>query len=136
MSGLINLISEYSSRLAILPILALMNVIITIIIHYINSKKILKYLPSLIIGVAALIIGFYSISIFNTPMGLNTSWIAIFLGATSLVGICVGFIIDLMTSIKLNMKFNGNNKDDILENSSNGKNYFRARRKNKRKKND
>ena len=58
MSGLINLISEYSSRLAILPILALMNVIITIIIHYINSKKILKYLPSLIIGVAALIIGF------------------------------------------------------------------------------
>ena len=69
-------------------------------------------------------------------MGLNTSWIAIFLGATSLVGICVGFIIDLITSIKLNMKFNGNNKNDILENSSNGKNYFRARRKNKRKKND
>ncbi|WP_311492887.1 hypothetical protein [uncultured Anaerococcus sp.] len=103
MSGIINLISEYSPRLAILPILALMNVIITFIIHFVNSKKILKFLPSLIIGIGALIIGIYSVTIFNSPMGLNTAWIAIFLGATSLIGICFGFIIDLAMSIRKNM---------------------------------
>ena len=105
MSGIINLISEYSSRLAILPILALMNVIITVIIHFINKRKILKFLPSIIIGIVALIIGIYSISIFNSPRGLNTAWISVFLASAALVGICVGFIIDLIISIRKNYIF-------------------------------
>lgn len=132
MSGLINLISEYSSRLAILPILVLMNVIITIIIHFINRKKILKFLPSLIIGIAALVIGIYSITIFNTPMGLNTAWIAVFLGSAALVGLCVGFIIDLITSIKKKMSLTmENSTGDDLNYSSTDK-EFKAKRKRKR----
>lgn len=132
MSGLINLISEYSSRLAILPILALMNVIITVIIHFINKKKILKFLPSLIIGIAALVIGIYSVSIFNSPMGLNTAWIAVFLGTAALVGICVGFIIDLLTSIRKNMGLNVNDKAGNDFKSSTGDKTFKAKRKRKR----
>lgn len=132
MSGLINLISEYSSRLAILPILVLMNVIITIIIHFINKKKILKFLPSLIIGIAALVVGIYSITIFNTPMGLNTAWIAVFLGSAALVGICVGFIIDLMISIRKNMGLVGDNpSSDRIEYSAANK-KFKAKRKRKK----
>lgn len=128
MSGLINLISEYSSRLAILPILVLMNVIITVIIHFINSKKILKFLPSLIIGIVALIVGIYSIAIFNSPLGLNTAWIAVFLASTALVGICVGFIIDLILSIRKNMGYEQkvNNK---VQPHINNKKTFKAKRK-------
>lgn len=132
MSGLINLISEYSSRLAILPILVLMNVIITIIIHFINKKKILKFLPSLIIGIAALVVGIYSITIFNTPMGLNTAWIAVFLGSAALVGICVGFIIDFLMSIRKNMGLAGDNStSDRIKYSATDKN-FKAKRKRKK----
>ncbi len=128
MSGLINLISEYSSRLAILPILVLMNVIITVIIHFINSKKILKFLPSLIIGIVALIVGIYSITIFNSPLGLNTAWIAVFLASTALVGICVGFIIDLILSIRKNMGYEQKVNNKAQTHINNNK-TFKAKRK-------
>lgn len=130
MSGLINLLSEYSSRLAILPILVLMNVIITIIIYFINRKKILKFLPSLIIGIVALVVGIYSITIFNTPMGLNTAWIAVFLGSAALVGICLCFIIDLIASIRQNMGFIEKNTDRTTYSADD--NTFKAKRKRKK----
>lgn len=128
MSGLINLISEYSSRLAILPVLAMMNAIITIIIYFINSKKILKFIPSFIIGIVALIVGIYSITIFNSPMGLNTAWIAVFLGSSSLVGICVGFTIDLITSVKNDMGIDSKSKNNVNKYFGSQK-KFRAKRK-------
>lgn len=129
MSGLINLISEYSSRLAILPILVLMNVIVTVIIHFINNKKILKFLPSFILGIVAIVIGIYSISIFHTPMGLNTAWIAVFLGTAALVGICVCFIIDLIYSIKKNTGLEVKARDENLSNKFGGQKRFKAKRK-------
>lgn len=129
MSGLINLLSEYSSRLAILPILALMNVILTVIIHFINSKKILKFLPSLIIGAVALAIGVYSITIFNRPMGLNMAWIAVFLGSTSLVGICSCFIIDLLVSIRTYMGFEPKSSVNKPINHRSFQKTFKAKRK-------
>lgn len=132
MSGLINLISEYSSRLAILPILVLMNVIITVIIHFINRKKIFKFLPSLLIGIGALVVGIYSITIFNTPMGLNTAWIAVFLGTAALVGICVCFIIDLITSIRKNMGFSTEKSPNDNIKYSTGDKEFKAKRRRKK----
>lgn len=132
MTGLINLISEYSSRLAILPILVLMNVIITVIIHFINNRKILKFLPSLIVGIVAVIIGIYSISIFHTPMGLNTAWIAVFLGTAALVGICVCFIIDLIYSIKKNMGLEVRPRDINNRNTFRSNKGFKAKRKRKK----
>ena len=121
MTGLINLISEYSSRLAILPILVVMNIIITVIIHFINNKKILKYLPSIIIGLASLVIGLYSVSIFSSPRGLNTAWIAVFLASSALVGIFTGLIIDLLISLGKNL--------DYERKTTNKKTNFRAKRK-------
>lgn len=136
MSGLINLISEYSSRLAILPILAFMNVIITVIIHFINNRKIIKFIPSFIIGIVAILIGIYSITIFHTPMGLNIAWIAVFLGATALVGICVCFIIDLVYSIKKNMGIEDSQKEFKFANKLNSEKTFKAKRKRKKGKSD
>ena len=136
MSGIINLISEYSSRLAILPILALMNVIITVIIHFINKRKILKFLPSIIIGIVALIIGIYSISIFNSPMGLNTAWIAVFLASAALVGICVGFIIDLITSIRKNMGREVDIKEKANLEQASSKKTFKAKSRRTKGNND
>lgn len=121
MTGLINLISEYSSRLAILPILAVINIIITVIIHFINNKKILKYLPSIIIGLASLGIGIYSVSIFSSPRGLNTAWIAVFLATSALVGIFTGLIIDLLISLGKNLEYERKN--------TNKKTNFKAKRK-------
>lgn len=132
MSGLINLISEYSARLAILPILAFMNVIITVIIHFINSKKILKFLPSFILGVVALVIGIYSITIFHTPMGLNTAWIAVFLATAALVGICVCFIIDLIYSIRKNMGIEENKAESDHYKKFRSQKNFKAKRKRKK----
>ena len=136
MSGIINLISEYSSRLAILPILALMNVIITVIIHFINKRKILKFLPSIIIGIVALIIGIYSISIFNSPMGLNTAWISVFLASAALVGICVGFIIDLITSIRKNMGREVDIREKANHEQAGSKKTFKAKRRRTKGNND
>lgn len=125
MSGLINLISEFSSSLFILPILVLMNVIITIIIYFINNRKILKYLPSIIIGVVSILVGIYSIAIFTSPMGLNTAWIAIFLMTTTIVGIATGFIIDLFISIRSNLGLN----NEIVKESISKQKQFKARRR-------
>lgn len=136
MSGLINLISEYSSRLAILPILAFMNVVITVIVHFVNNRKIIKFIPSFIIGIVAVLIGIYSITIFHTPMGLNTAWIAVFLGATALVGICVCFIIDLIFSIKKNMGLEISKKEFKFANKLNSEKTFKAKRKRKKGKSD
>ncbi len=121
MTGLINLISEYSSRLAILPILAVMNIIITVIIHFINNKKIIKYIPSIIIGLGAIVIGIYSISFFTSPRGLNTAWIAVFLATSALVGIFTGIIIDLIVSLGKNLNYE--------RKTTNKKTYFKAKRK-------
>lgn len=125
MSGLINLISEFSSSLFILPILVLMNVIITIIIYFINNRKILKYLPSIIIGLVSILVGIYSIAIFTSPMGLNTAWIAIFLMTTAVVGIATGFIIDLFISIRSNLGLN----NEIVKESISKQKQFKARRR-------
>ncbi len=136
MTGLINLISEYSSRLAILPILALMNLIITLIIHFINNRKILKFIPSFIIGIVAVIIGGYSLTIFHTPMGLNTAWIAVFLGTAALVGICVCFIVDLIYSIKKNMGMEVKERQLYKDKKSSYKKNFKAKRKRNKGKKD
>lgn len=136
MTGLINLISEYSSRLAILPILALMNLIITLIIHLINNRKILKFIPSFIIGIVALIIGVYSLTIFHTPMGLNTAWIAVFLGTAALVGICVCFIVDLIYSIKKNMGMEVKERQLYRDKKSSSQKNFKAKRKRNKGKKD
>lgn len=133
MSGLINLISEFSSSLFILPILVLMNVIITIIIYFINDKKVLKYLPSIIIGVISILIGIYSIIIFTTPRGLNTSWIAIFLMTTAIVGIVTGFIIDLFVSLRRDL---GINKGNVKVNTRKNKTFKAKRRREKENLND
>lgn len=136
MTGLINLISEYSSRLAILPILVLMNVIITVIVHFINNRKILKFLPSFILGLVAIVIGIYSITIFHTPMGLNTAWIAVFLATAALVGICVSFIIDLIYSIKKNMGIEVKSRQTNSSNQYKAQKSFKAKRKRNKGKKD
>lgn len=100
MSGIINLITQHSSKLNILPIIVVMNVIITILIHFLTKRKIVKYLPSLLMGLSALVILIYALRIFTSPRGLNLSWIAVFLGTAALVGILVCFIIDLVTSLR------------------------------------
>lgn len=100
MSGIINLISQHSSKLNILPIIVVMNIIITILIHFLNKKKIIKYIPSLCLGVAALIILFSGLRQFTSARGLDLSWIAVFLGTAALVGLFTCFIIDLIVSIR------------------------------------
>ncbi|WP_099320739.1 hypothetical protein [Anaerococcus sp. Marseille-P3625] len=113
MTGIINLISNYSSKLNILPIIVVMNIIVTILIHFLTKKKITKYLPSFVMLIAAIIIFVYALSIFTTSKGLNFSWIAVFLASAGLVGIFVSLIIDLIKSIK--------NSQEIDEDKSVGK---------------
>lgn len=105
MTGLINLISENMSKLTIIPILAFLIIIATLVIfYYFRERKIVKYIPSLIIGVIALVIGIYSITIFTDKKGLNIAWIAVFLGTTALCGVLTGFVIDLVNSIRKSYK--------------------------------
>lgn len=131
MTGLINLISEYSSRLAILPILSVMNIIITIIIYKIDPRRIVKYIPSLVIGAISLLVGIYSISIFTSTRGLNTAWIAVFLATTALVGICTSLVIDLYASLRKDLT----SGRDIKQ--TKGEFEFKARRRrNKGRKNE
>lgn len=105
MSGLINLISQDLSKLFILPILCIILVGASIALFYFyKEKKIIKYIPSLVIGVIALIIGIYSIGIFTSDKGLNTAWVAVFLGTSALCGLLTCFIIDLVLSIKRNYR--------------------------------
>lgn len=99
MTGLINLISQYSGKLNILPIIVAMTVIISILLQFLSKRKISKYIPSLIILVGAIILMLSSLRIFTSKRGLDLTWIATFLGTAGLVGIFTCFIIDLIVSI-------------------------------------
>ena len=111
MAGLINLVSQYSSRLAIVPIVSFIMAAISIVIYFINKKRIVKFIPSLAVGILALIIGIISITIFTSNTGLNMAWIAIFLGSASIVGIIVCFLIELVVDIR--------SKVEVLESNDN-----------------
>lgn len=113
MSGLINLILQELPKLVVLPILSIILIVVSIGLYYFyREKKIVKYIPSLVIGIIAIIIGLFSLWTFTTEMGLNTAWIAVFLGTSALCGVITCFIIDLINSIR-------NNYKDLEE----GKNY-------------
>lgn len=130
MTGLINLVSQYSSRLAIVPVVSFIMAAISIVIYFINKKRIVKFIPSLALGVLALIIGIISITIFTSDTGLNMAWIAIFLGSASIVGIIVCFLIELVVDIR--------SKVEVLE-SNDDKNSSKervAKKRNFRKKSD
>lgn len=107
MSGLIYLVSQYSSRLAIVPIVSFIMAAISVVIYFINKRRIVKFIPSLAVGALALIIGIISITIFTSDTGLNMAWIAIFLGSASIVGIIVCFLIELVVDTR--------NKVEVLE---------------------
>lgn len=130
MAGLINLVSQYSSRLAIVPIVSFIMAAISIVIYFINKKRIVKFIPSLAVGILALIIGIISITIFTSNTGLNMAWIAIFLGSASIVGIIVCFLIELVVDIR--------SKVEVLEyNDNNNSSKERvAKKRNFRKKSD
>lgn len=130
MTGLINLVSQYSSRLAIVPVVSFIMAAISIVIYFINKKRIVKFIPSLALGVLALIIGIISITIFTSDTGLNMAWIAIFLGSASIVGIIVCFLIELVVDIR--------SKVEVLE-SNDDKNSSKervAKKRNFKKKSD
>lgn len=110
MTGLINIINQYSSELNILPIIVVMNIIISLLIHFLSKKKFTKFIPSIVIGIVSIILLIYSISIFTSPRGLYLAWIAIFLGSAALVGVFTCFIIDLIISIKINNEELNNNQ--------------------------
>ncbi|WP_105300448.1 hypothetical protein [Anaerococcus marasmi] len=130
MTGLINLVSQYSSRLAIVPVVSFIMAAISIVIYFINKKRIVKFIPSLALGVLALIIGIISITIFTSETGLNMAWIAIFLGSASIVGIIVCFLIELVVDIR--------SKVEVLE-ANDDKNSSKervAKKRNFKKKSD
>lgn len=130
MTGLINLVSQYSSRLAIVPVVSFIMAAISIVIYFINKKRIVKFIPSLALGVLALIIGIISITIFTSDTGLNMAWITIFLGSASIVGIIVCFLIELVVDIR--------SKVEVLE-SNDDKNSSKervAKKRNFKKKSD
>lgn len=103
MSGLINLISQEFPKLVVLPILSVILIGASIGLYYFyREKKIVKYIPSLIMGVIGLIIGIYSLAVFTSDRGLNTAWIAVFLGTSAICGLLTCFIIDLINSIRKN----------------------------------
>ncbi len=130
MTGLINLVSQYSSRLAIVPIVSFIMAAISIVIYFINKKRIVKFIPSLAVGGLALIIGIISITIFTSNSGLNMAWIAIFLGSASIVGIIVCFLIELVVDIR-------NKVEDIESNDEKKSSKERvAKKRNFRKKSD
>ncbi|MDU3136338.1 MAG: hypothetical protein E6704_01900 [Anaerococcus prevotii] len=130
MAGLINLVSQYSSRLAIVPIVSFIMAAISIVIYFINKKRIVKFIPSLAVGILALIIGIISITIFTSNTGLNMAWIAIFLGSASIVGIIVCFLIELVVDIR--------SKVEVLESNDNNISSKErvAKKRNFRKKSD
>lgn len=104
MTGLINLISQYSGKLNILPIIVAITVIISILLHFLSKRKFTKYIPSLIILVGAIILMLSSLRIFTSKRGLDLTWIATFLGTAGLVGLFTCFIIDLIASIMKNSR--------------------------------
>lgn len=109
MTGLLNLIAQYSSKLNILPVIVAMNIIITILIHFLSKRKIVKFFPSFTLGIISILLLIYSLNIFTSPHGLDLTWIAVFLGTSALVGIFTCFIIDLIKSIRsTNLELNNN----------------------------
>ena len=128
MTGLINIINQHSSELNILPIIVVMNIIISLLIHFLTKKKFTKFIPSIVIGVGSIILLIYSISIFTRPRGLYLAWIAIFLGTAALVGIFTCFIIDLIVSIKINNE-QLSNKQSIRKASKKNNSYKASKNK-------
>lgn len=100
MTGMFNLITQHYSKLNILPIIVAINIIIAVLLHFLSKRKIVKFLPSIFMGIGAIVILVYALSIFTSQRGIDLTWIAIFLGTAALVGILVCFIIDLIVSIK------------------------------------
>lgn len=100
MTGMFNLITQHYSKLNILPIIVAINIIIAVLLHFLSKKKIVKFLPSIFMGIGAIVILVYGLRIFTSQRGIDLTWIAIFLGTAALVGIFVCFIIDLIVSIK------------------------------------
>lgn len=129
MTGLINLVSQYSSSLAILPIVSFIMGAISVIIYFINKKRIVKFIPSIITGIISIILAIISISTFTSKSGLNIAWIAIFLGAASLVGIIVCYMIELVEDIKANTEFLDNSV--ARANTRNSERLARKRKVNK-----
>lgn len=104
MAGLINLVSQYSSRLAILPIFAFIMGAISVVLYFMNEKRIVKFIPSIGVGIVGLVIGIISLITFTSKNGLNLAWIAIFLVSASLTGIIVAFMVELIVKIKDNLE--------------------------------
>lgn len=104
MAGLINLVSQYSSRLAILPIFAFIMGAISVVLYFMNEKRIVKFIPSIGVGIVGLVIGIISLITFTSKNGLNLAWIAIFLVSASLTGIIVAFMVELIVKIKENIE--------------------------------
>ena len=117
MAGLINLVSQYSSRLAILPIFAFIMGAISVVLYFMNDKRIVKFVPSIGVGIVGLIIGIISLITFTSKNGLNLAWIAIFLVSASLTGIIVAFMVELIVKIKDNIE-NMDEENNINPNSN------------------
>lgn len=117
MAGLINLVSQYSSRLAILPIFAFIMGAISVALYFMNEKRIVKFVPSIGVGIVGLIIGIISLITFTSKNGLNLAWIAIFLVSASLTGIIVAFMVELIVKIKDNIE-NMDEENNINPNSN------------------
>lgn len=108
MTGMFNLITQHYSKLNILPIIVAINIIIAVLLHFLSKRKIVKFLPSIFMGIGAIVILVYALRIFTSQRGIDLTWIAIFLGTAALVGILVCFIIDLIVSIKSSNEKAGN----------------------------
>lgn len=132
MAGLINLVSQYSSRLAILPIFAFIMGAISVVLYFMNEKRIVKFIPSIGVGIVGLIIGIISLITFTSKNGLNMAWIAIFLVSASLIGIIVAFMVELIVKIKDNLE---NMDEEITTNSNSNKRVAKKRQAVKKSKN-
>lgn len=104
MTGLINLVSQYSSRLAILPIFSFIMGAVSVVLYFISNKRIVKYIPSFGVGIISIITAIISLATFTSKTGLNMAWIAIFLGSSALVGIICAYAIELIMQIKEKME--------------------------------
>lgn len=128
MTGLINLINQHQAKLSILPIIVVITIIITVLMNFLASKKIVKYIPSLALILGGLLLMIYSLSIFTTRRGINLTWIATFIGASGLVGLFTAFIIDLINSLMQNAP-NAQTTNVRAVKKTNGKNHISARKK-------
>lgn len=116
MAGLINIVSEYSSRLAILPIFAIIMGAVSVFLYFFNERRIVKYIPAFGSGILAIIIAIISMATFTSKAGLNLAWIAIFLASASIFGIIVAYATELIFKIKADMK--DLDKQDPIEGSN------------------